>query len=175
MEKLALYLNTRRRMIMKQLLFLFVLVMFISAPILLVAQTGTLNIYASKGNLNDIIEADTLANGMQAHAVYRLVSRDTTYKFTGTITAKSDLTVLGVLDPATGRPPCIQPAVLPDGSLPSTIFTLNGAGTKGKFQNLYLLALATNNTATGAGIAIQVSADNVRLSVDNCVFDGWQS
>ncbi len=162
-------------MIMKQWLFLLVLVMFISAPLLLFAQANTLTIYASQGNLNDIIEADTLANGAQAHAVYRLVSRDTTYKFTGAITATSDITVLGVLDPVTARPPCIQPAVLPDGSIPPTIFTLNGAEIKGKFQNLYLLAKATNNTANADGIAIQVSADKVRLSVDNCVFDGWQA
>lgn len=160
---------------MKRMLSLAVMVVLISAPVLLFAQTGTLNVYASKGYLNEIIGADTLANGKPAHAIYRLVSRDTTYKFTGTITAKGDITVLGVLDPVTGRPPCIQPAVLPDGSLPSTIFTLNGKGINAKFQNLYMLAIATNNTATGAGIAIQVSADNVRLTVDNCVFDGWQS
>ena len=159
---------------MKQLLFLFALVMLISAPILSIAQT-TLDISANQGNLNDIIGADTLANGTQAHDAYRLVSLDMTYKFTGTITAKGDITVLGVVDPITGRLPCIQPAVLPDGSLPSTIFTLSGAGIKGTFKNLYLLAIATNNTATGAGIAIQVSADNVRLTVDNCVFDAWQS
>jgi len=160
---------------MKRMLSLIGVMMLISAPTLLFAQATTLDIYASQGNLNDVIEADTLANGTQAHGVYRLVSRDTTYKYTGTVTATGDITVLGVLDPVTGRPPCIQAAVLPDGSLPTTPFTLNGAGIKGKFQNLYLLALATNNTTTGAGIAIQVSADNVRLTVDNCVFDGWQS
>jgi hypothetical protein len=106
--------------------------------------------------------------------VYRLVSLDATYKFTGTITATSDITVVGVLDPSTGRPPCIQPAVLQDGTIPDIIFTLNGAGIKGTFKNLYLLAAATNNTANAAGQAFQVSADNVRLTVDNCVFDGWQ-
>jgi hypothetical protein len=159
---------------MKQLLFLLALVMLINAPILVYAQT-TLDISADEGNLNDIIGADTLANGAPAHDAYRLVSLDKTYKFTGTITAKGNLTVVGVVDPVTGRPPCIQPGVLPDGSLPSTLFTLTGAGIKGTFKNLYLLAIATNNTATGAGIAIQVSGDHVRLDVDNCVFDGWQS
>jgi hypothetical protein len=160
---------------MKQLLFLMAMVLFISAPNLLFAQATTLDISASEGNLNDIIEADTLADGTQAHDVYRLVSLDMTYKFTGTITATGDITVRGVVDPSTGRPPCIQPAVLPDASIPPTIFTLNGAGIKGTFENLYLLALATNNTANGGGVAIQVSGDNVRLTMDNCVFDGWQT
>lgn len=160
---------------MKQLLFLMAMVLFISAPNLLFAQTTTLNIYASQGNLNDIIEADTLADGTQAHDVYQLVSLDMTYKFTGTITATGDITVRGMVDPSTGRPPCIQPAVLPDASIPPTIFTLNGAGIKGTFENLYLLALATNNTANGGGVAIQVSGDNARLTMDNCIFDGWQT
>jgi hypothetical protein len=157
---------------MKQVLLLITVVMLLSAPSILFAQ-ATLDIYATQGNLNDIIEADTLANGTQAHDVYRLVSLDTTYKFTGTITATGDITVEGVVDPVTSRPPCIQPAVLPDNSIPLTIFTLNGTGIKGTFKNLYLLALATNNTANAAGQAFQVSADNVRLTVDNCVFDGW--
>lgn len=138
-------------------------------------QADTLVIWASRGNLNEIIEADKLPDGRQAHDVYRLVSLDTTYKFTGAITATGDITVIGAVDPVTGRPPCIQPAVLPDGTIPPTPFMLNGAGIKGTFKNLYLLAKATNNVATADGIAIQVSADNVRLTVDNCVFDGWQS
>jgi hypothetical protein len=139
------------------------------------AQAQTLVIHATQGNLNEIIEADTLAGGTQAHDVYQLVSLDTTYKFSGAITATQDITVIGVVDPVTGRPPCIQPAVLQDQSIPPTIFTLNGTGIHGTFMNLYLLAKATNNTANADGIAIQVSADNVKLTVDNCVFDGWQS
>lgn len=160
---------------MRRMLICVSLVVLISAPNLLFGQARTLDIYATQGNLNEIIEADTLADGSRAHDVYRLVSLDTTYKFTGTITATEDITVVGVVDPSTGRPPTIQPAVLQDGSIPPTIFTLNGAGIKGTFQNLYLLAKATNNTANADGIAIQVSADSVRLTVDNCVFDGWQA
>lgn len=158
---------------MKQML-LFVAVVFIGIQSQLYAQS-TLAIYASQGNLNDIIVADTLASGVQAHEVYKLVSLDTTYKYTGTIAIKSDITVEGVVDPVTNRPPTIQPAVLQDASIPQILFTLNGAGIKGTFKNLYLLALATNNTANADGIAFQVSADNIRLAVDNCVFDGWQT
>lgn len=139
------------------------------------AQATTLDIYASQGNLNDIIGADTLTNGTQAHDVYQLVSLDTTYKFTGTITAYGDISVIGVVDPSTNRPPCIQPAVLSDGSIPGTMFVINAADAKATFQNLYLCAIATNNVASGNGIAMEVKGDNVRLTVDNCVFDGWQT
>jgi hypothetical protein len=164
---------TWRSIIMKQMLLLVVSVLLISAPFALIAQTNPLTIYASQGNLNDIIEADKLADGTQAHDAYRLVSIDTTYKVTATITATGDITVIGVPDPVTGKPPCIQPAVLEDGTMPQILFTLNGEGIKGTFRNLYLLALSTNNTADAAGQAFQVSADNVRLTVDNCVHDGW--
>ncbi|NOY77533.1 MAG: T9SS type A sorting domain-containing protein [Calditrichaeota bacterium] len=161
---------------MKMLLFLIVGVALCVAPIQSFAQTSdTLTVYATPNNLNDVITGDTLSTGAQAHHVYKLVSLDTTYKFSGTITSTENITVLGVPDPSTGRPPCIQPAVLEDGSIPGTMFNLNAPGIKGTFKNLYLLALATNNTANGGGVAIQVSADNVRLTVNNCVFDGWQT
>ena len=159
-----------------QKLWMFIsLVLIIGVPVLASAQGGVLDITADQGYLNEVIEADKLPNGSQGHDVYRLVSLDKTYTYTGTITATGDLKVVGIVDPVTGRPPCIQPAVLQDGSLPVTLFTLNGAGIQGYFKDLYLLAKATNNTANADGIAIQVSADSVRLTVENCVFDGWQA
>ncbi len=160
----------------KQVLIVMIALGFLLTPLRMFAQSSdTLVVYATKGDLNDIINGDTLANGSQVHHVYKLVSLDTTYKFSGTVTARENISVIGQVDPATGRPPCIQPKVLEDGSIPGTLFELNKAGIKGTFKNLYLLALATNNTATGGGVGIQVSADNVRLTVDNCVFDNWQS
>ena len=161
---------------MKLILFLAALLVMFSVPIQLFAQASdTLVVTADGNDLNTVISSDTLANGDQAHHVYKLVTLDKTYKFSGTITATEDISVIGVLDPSTGRPPCIQPAVLEDNSIPGTLFNLNAAGIKGTFKNLYLLALATNNTANGGGIAIQMSADNIRLTVYNCVFDGWQT
>ncbi|NOY59342.1 MAG: T9SS type A sorting domain-containing protein [Calditrichaeota bacterium] len=159
---------------MKRLLTLGVIALFLVMPIQSFAQ-DTMVIYATPNNLNDVINADTLSNGARAHHIYKLVSLDTTYKFAGTITSDEDITIIGEVDPSTGRPPCIQPAVLEDGSIPGTMITLTGNNTNCTFKNLYLLAIATNNTANGGGVAIQVSADNLRLTVDNCVFDGWQT
>ena len=151
------------------------LILLILLPFSLFAQDpDTMIIYATPTPLNEIINADTLSTGAQAHHVYKLVSLDTTYKFTGTITISENISVIGEVDPSTGRPPCIQPAVLEDGSIPGMLFNLTGANTVCTFENLYLLAIATNNTANGGGIAIHITADNLRLIVDNCVFDGWQ-
>jgi len=160
-----------RRTIMKKLLFLMAILVLCLAFSQVFAATRIL--YASKGNLNDIINADTLANGTRLNDVYQLVSLDTTYKFSGTIESRKSISVIGVVQASSKRPPCIQPAVLPDGTLPVTAFTLLGKQTTCTFKNLYLLALATNNTADAAGQAFQVSADKVKLVVENCVFDGW--
>ncbi len=156
---------------MKRMLSLIVVVMFFGITAL---NAQTMVIHANQGNINDVIMADTLSNGAPAHQVYQLVTLDTTYKFTGPITIKGDVTIEGVVDPTTGRPPCIQPAVLQDGSIPPTPFTISGSNIKVTLKNLYILAKATNNTSNGGGIAVQVSSDKVKLTVDNCVFDGWQ-
>jgi hypothetical protein len=154
---------------MKRLLCAIFVATLISIPGVLIGQSVVLDIYASQGTLNELID------GAQANTVYRLVSLDTTYKVTDAIAISADITVMGIVDPITGRPPAIQPAVLQDASIPPTIFTVTGNNTNVTLQNLYILAKATNNTANADGIAIQVSADNVRLSVDNCIFDGWQA
>ena len=135
----------------------------------------TLNVYATTANLEEIINNDTTAAGLLKHAVYRLVSVDTTYVFQGPISVKSDITVIGAPNPVTGRPPCIQPMTLPDGSLPDFLFILNGPHTKAVFKNLYLTGRSTDNTICttnydGAGALIQVAAEGIRLTVDNCIF-----
>ncbi len=154
---------------MKQLIFLITMVTFVSVPMLSYAQTDTVDVYATQGNLNDLID------GTQAGTVYRLVSLDTTYKYTDAIIITEDISVIGVVDPVTNRPPTIQPAVLPDASIPETIFSISGDGINVHLQDIYLLAKATNNVANADGIAVVVSGDYVRLSADNCVFDGWQA
>lgn len=156
--------------------FCFALCALVLAPVQSLAAPGdTLVVYATPLALNDVVSSDTTVGGLQAHKVYLLVSRDTTYLYTDPMTVKSDITVLGALDPVTKRPPCIQPAVRPDNSIPTNPFTLNGKGKKAMFKNLYLLNLATNGSAAGDGIAIQVSADSISLTVDNVVFEEWQT
>ncbi len=141
----------------------------------LTQSQSILDVASSDGMINEVIGADTLGDGTQAHDVYRLITLDATYKFTDAINARDDISIDGVLDGVTGRPPCIQPAIRQDQSIPSTFLIVNAANAKATLENLYLLAYAPNNNANADGIAISVTADNVRLTVDNCVFDGWQS
>jgi hypothetical protein len=151
------------------------MLMFLGIPSQSFAAGDTLVVYASDPNpLDIVIGSDTLASGAQAHSVYKFVSLDTTYIFDGTITVKSSVTFLGVLDPATKRPPCIQPDVLPDNSIPGVLFTFTGNGTSYVLKNLYLLGIAINNVVNyGAGQAVQISSGNIRFRAENVIFENW--
>jgi hypothetical protein len=138
-----------------------------------------LNVYASGDFLNNVINAD-LASASPA-TEYNLVSTDTTYVFNGPITASTNLKIIGVVNPTTKRPPCIQPFPLADQSIPGNLFVLNGNGTVGTFKNIYLLGLSTTNQPAGtgttsgsaSGTGIQVSADSITIVADNCIFEQW--
>jgi len=127
---------------MKQRLTAFVFFLaaaFCVASSPLSAQSSdVLVVYATPTNLNVVINGDTLANGARKHHVYQLVSLDTTYVYDGAITTKEDISVLGVVNATTKRPPCIQPLSLQDGTIPGNLFILDKAGIKGTFKNLYL-------------------------------------
>ncbi len=133
------------------------------------STNDTLTVYASGPAINQVINGDTTADGQQAHNVYRLVSTDTTYIFLNQITPKSSITVLGVEGP-NGRPPCIQPGVLNDGSIPPTLFNINRKAITATFKNLLIEGLATDGSFVHPAYGIQVTADSVRLYVDNVVF-----
>jgi hypothetical protein len=138
------------------------------------AQNDTLVVYATPTDLNDAITRDTLANGAFQHKVYKLVSLDTTYVFNAAVTVHSSISVVGVVDPTTKRPPCIQPIDPGDGSVPPIAFNFVTSGTKGVFKNLYVLSRSTMNTQNlPAACAIQVAADSVSIWIDKCVFEGW--
>jgi hypothetical protein len=137
----------------------------------LFAQSGTLVVYASGQTLDQVINGD-VTNGIQNHSVYQLVSLDTTYLIDATITSQSAISIVGIPNPTTGKLPCIEADVLSDQSIPGIFFTFTGQGTRVKLQNLYLLGLAPNNlNNTSLGQGVQISADSISLTIDNCVFD----
>lgn len=164
-----------RRIIMKHVLTvaIFLLVALLLARGTMLAG-DTLTVYASGPTLDAVILGDTALGGAKLHHAYQLVSRDTTYLFDGTITTNQNLTVFGVPDPVTGKLPCIQPDVLLSNQIPGVLFTMNGPSTVGIFKDLYLLGISIQNTVNyGAGQALQVSADSIRIVADRVVFEQW--
>ena len=157
---------------MKKVILLTTVMLLMIAPVSVFGQI--MEISADDGDLYEIISADTLADGTQAN-IYVLTSKDKTYKMSGTITAKGDLTIMGEEDDEWDgwNPATIQSAVLADGSTVGTLFVLTGDETEGNFVNLYLLAKATNNVASG--VAIEVKGDHTVLNVALCVFDAWHT
>jgi hypothetical protein len=160
---------------MKQLLIvpcIVAMAVLMFAPVQVVAATDTLTVYSTTDLLDTIVRKDTLANGTQAHHVYKLVSTDTTYILNSTITINGTVTFLGVPKAGTGKLPTIQPNVLQDNSIPGILFAFTGKGSTVQFRNLYLIGIAPNNkTNTAAGQGIQVTADSLKLVVDNCVME----
>ena len=163
----------------------FITVVLVALVVLLafpckIFALDTLTVFASDARtLDQIINSDTTAAGAQNH-IYKLVSVDTTYIFAASITAKSNLSIIGQLGTSgadAGRPPCIQPLVLPDNSIPATLFVMVGNNTIGTFKNLYLMGLSTNGNPTPGtvGIALQISGNYIKLYVDNCVFEEWRA
>ncbi len=150
-------------------LSLVVISLFISPGTTWAAANDTLVVYASGPSLDVVFGKDTTQSGLQAHSVYKLVSLDTTYIYLGAVSVNSSITVIGVLG-SNGRPPCIQPGVLSDNSVPTVLFNLNGQATTGVFQNLYITDLSISNTWTGAKDFF-VSANYVKLYLDNVIVD----
>jgi hypothetical protein len=167
------------------MLLIFALVAFFGAPSKTLASSkklassDTLIVHASGAlTLDQVINSDTL-NGVQAHKVYKLVTLDTTYIYVGPSIIKGNVTLIGVLG-KDGRPPCIQPGVLQDGSLSIYGFEIAGDNSTVLFKNLYITGRAVNNTisqltANGAGDMIRITGEHIKCIVDRVVFDDFPS
>ena len=126
------------------------------------------------GNLNVVINGDTLAGGARAHPnrVYRL-RRGTVYQVTEPMNINGPITIIAN-DSAGIRPPVLAPAILIDNSSIGTYFNLNGKGAKVFMRDLYMLAMRSDQAWLGWGCqALNVAADSVKLKLRNMVFDGF--
>lgn len=160
---------------MKQFIYALLLVVIICVmPYQLSAQSGTLVIQASlleTNSLDAIIAADQAS--ATPHSVYELTSTDMPYVFYSGIVIDRDVTIRGVLG-ANGRPPCIQPWVLADNSVPGHLFTFTKANSVVKLENLYLLGISVDNTVNwGDGWGVTLTGDNIKAYIDNVVFEQW--
>jgi|YelNatPaOPRAMG01_1025707.scaffolds.fasta_scaffold01001_6 hypothetical protein len=162
---------------MKKFLYIglpFLMVMFLLQS--LNAQTNVaLKIYASVNH--QYVSIDTLINNDQKsstpHSIYEFVSTDTPYVFDAPVIIANSVTLIG--DTASnGRPPCIQPNVLTDGSIPGHLFTFTKNSSVVNIQNLYLLGISVNNSVNwGDGFGITITGDSVSLHMNNVVMEQW--
>ncbi|MDP4268230.1 MAG: T9SS type A sorting domain-containing protein [Bacteroidota bacterium] len=167
---------------MKKLLFFIAVlagVIFV-LPAQLRAQTvnysvDTLDIAVlPAGNINDVINGDTLLGGSRAHPnrVYRL-KPGAVYQVTqsmiinGKITVTSRDTIAGV------RPPVLAPAILLDNSSIDHFFEFDTHLSSGELHNIYFLSIRSDGNQLGWSDAIRVYGDSVTLKLRGCVFDAF--
>jgi hypothetical protein len=127
------------------------------------------------GNLNTVINGDTLAGGVRAHPlrVYRL-RRGTVYQVTAPMNINGPITIIANDTTAGIRPPVLAPAILVDNSSISTYFNLIGKGAKVSMRDLYMLSMRSDQAWLAWGsVALNVAADSVKLKLRNMVFDGF--
>lgn len=150
-------------------LFLVLCVM----PQALSAQSAnSLNVYATTagGDVNFINEVVDSSPNIDT---FVLMSRDTSYYYNDVITLVGDFSIIGELDPVTQRPPTVQPLELDDLSVPTNFLSVTGNGSQVLMQNVFFLARSQSNTLAQQPSCVTLSADDVNLTVDNCVFDSW--
>ncbi len=140
----------------------------------LAAGSNTLLVYASDArSLDQIINSDTTNAGLPAHSVYELVSLDTTYLYLDPIVVKTNMTIIGVPG-SDGRPPCVQPGLRSDGSLPAEMCLVSGNQARVTLKNLYIFGLSVTNTYNGGPVML-VAADSAKVYMDSVVTDETHS
>ncbi|GEM_PF-1074570 len=149
------------------------MIVLLFAPARSIASNDTLVVYATPITitLDSVIAQDQRA--ATPHGVYKLVSTDTPYVFNKSVVVNNSVSFVGVLG-AQGRPPCIQPNVLTDNSIPGHLFTFTKNGSVVKIANLYLIGISIDNSINlGDGFGITVTADSVKTWINNVVFEQW--
>jgi len=168
---------------MKHLLYSLALLFFVAlcaAPTHQVAQAAgdTLLVLATPaGNLNNVINGDTLVGGLRAHPdrVYKLRCGNV-YNVTEPIKVNGDLHMCSN-DSTNGgapvRPPTLAPAILPDNSTIDHFFEFVGKGAKVTLNNLYLLSVTSEQKFVGWSAGLRIQADSVNVNLRKIIFDSF--
>jgi len=127
---------------------------------------------------DQFISGDTTATGQRnnpnrVYVLQQTGSTDTLYFITAPLIVQGyNLTIVGRPNPVTGKLPVIVPFIRPDNSSAWAYFLSRGGNIT--LKNLYLLGRRTDQIVVTNNI-INVSADSVRVTVDRCVVDGFNS
>jgi len=124
------------------------------------------------GNVNNVINGDTLANGTRANPdrIYRL-QRGGVYQVTEPLRINGSLNIIAT--EGTERPPVLAPAILPDNSSIDHFFSFIGKGAKVNINNLYLISIRADGNQLSWSDAIRLQADSVHLTLRGVIFDGF--
>jgi len=124
--------------------------------------------------IEQVINADTLQGGFPAHpnrvwVLQQNSSVDTPYYYSDPLALKGGITIIGKLNPITGKPPIIQPWIRLDNTAPSNFITVNDTGTV-TLKNLYISG-QRYDSVQATGQLIIINASDVTINVDHVVID----
>jgi hypothetical protein len=165
---------------MKKLLFLLAILItaLFTLPVQINAQVltvDTLDIAVlPAGNINTVINGDTLTGGYRAHPnrVYRL-KPGTVYQVTEAMTVNGNLIVTSRDTTSGVRPPVLAPAILADNSSIDHFFQFPTNGSKVEIHNVYFISIRSDGAGLGWSDGIRVYGDSVSLKLRGCTFDAF--
>jgi hypothetical protein len=163
---------------MKRLVYILALIGLaaLARPLEVLAAPDTLTVVATPaGNINSVINGDTLAGGVRAHPdrYYRL-RRGSVYQVTERMNINGSLNIIAN-DSAGIRPPVLAPAILSDNSSIDHFFEFTGKAGKVSMSNIYLLSQRADNNWLGWSDGIRVLADSVKLKLRGVIFEGFSN
>lgn len=152
------------------ILLLFVLACSFNSPI--VAQDILDIAPTPPGNINEVINGDTLAGGVRAHPdrIYRL-GRNFVYQVTEPIRVNGSIKIIAT--EGTDRPPVLAPAILPDNSSIDHFFAFIGKGASVDINNIYLLSVRSDQNWLGWSAGMRIQADSIHVKLRGVIFDAF--
>ena len=126
------------------------------------------------GNLNEVINGDTLAGGLRAHPdrIYRL-TRGNVYQLTEPLKINGNLMMIATDGDA--RPPVLAPAILADNSSIDHFFNFIGEGAEVDLSDLYLLGVRADQTWLGWSDGMRLAADRISLKLRRVIFEAFSN
>jgi hypothetical protein len=122
--------------------------------------------------LIDVIAGDTAVNGsrISAQRVYRL-ERDGVYMITSTLFADYSFSLTAT--DGTGRPPILISDKTKEGAVVLPFMNLLSNDENYEFRDIIFQAINTDLLQDFWTWAIEFKGNNLRVSFDGCVFNGW--
>ncbi len=125
------------------------------------------------GNVNTIINGDTIAGGLRAHPnrVYEL-QRGLVYQVSEPMEINGSITIMDS-GSTSDRPPVLAAQILQNNQSVDHFFDLNGKGGKVTLKNLYILSIRADGVVLGWSDGIRINADSVKLTLKGDIFDAF--
>ena len=143
-------------------------------PLKVFAAGDTVYVAVTVGNLNNVINSDTLAGGVRAHPDrYYKLKHGAVYQVTERMLVNGSLNIIANDTTAGLRPPVLAPAILGDNSSIDHFFEFIGKGGKVSMSNVYILSQRADNNWLGWSDGIRVQADSIKLKMRGVIFDGF--